>query len=349
MGLRKRKPRPALGVSRQWIMDLLEIYFRGRIRGVLPGQLTPWHHHWETELEWDEERQIWTAHIEPGFCESSAPDPRPHYRTQARHAPAVTRERLGLSVESDELVEVPLTEEPAIDLPAELWRPLGTEGVGTADQPAEAVPQVFRNLGVADPILLRETAGGVEQVIGGDLAERGQARLLRAMDIVLSHERARTAPAFTLERSGSVSVEMDFLPPLEPVRHARIHRRSKYEPRPDFTPLGFLRGTAVDAGVDEIHLATVYLLSERGLPEGSPIDEKWVPFARHFEWWPLQYRERYQKERIEPTRLDFDGAGLGLGTLDDLADRMEDGLNERIAELEAQFNTAKAEGRFFSA
>lgn len=322
---------------------------RHRIRGVHPGEITPWRHHWQATLQWDGERRIWTAQLEPGFCESDAGDPRPHYRMQARHAPVETRQRLELGEDSEELVEVPLTESPAIDLPESIWRALGTEGVGMLDNPPEAVPNFFRRRGVADPILLRQgPTGGLEQMIPGDLEERAKARLLRAVDIFIRHERSRTVPRFTLEPGGVVSLEMDIEPPPQPVRHATIHRVDKWEPVADFDPMAALRDAAGDDGLDEALLCTVYLMSEPGLAPGSPLDERWIPFAKHFQFYSLQYRERNRYEGLDPFRLEFDGLGLGLGTLDDLAGRFLDDQNQQIADMEAVFATTKAEGRFFS-
>lgn len=350
MGLRRKNARPALGISLRWYQDLVGHYLRNRLRAVHPGEITPWRHHWQTTLQWSEDRGMWTAQMEPGFCESDAPDPRPHYTTEARHAPAVTRQRLELPEDSEELVEVPLTEDPAIDLPEHLWRPLGTEGVGTVEHPAEAVPRYFRLRGVADPIQLRESpGGGIQQLVSGDLEERAKARLLRAMDLIIRHRRSRTVSDFILEPTGVVSLEMGIEPPPQPVRHATIHRLEKWEPFVDFGPVEAIRNPKVDEGVDEALLCTVYLMSEPGLPPGSPIDERWMPVVKHREFWPLQYRERYQKGNLEPYRVEFNGLGLGLGTLNQLADRITAERNQQIADMEALFRAAKSEGRFFSA
>lgn len=350
MGLRKKSTRPGLGISLRWFQDLVSYHMRNRIRAVHPGEITPWRHHWHTTLQWSEERGIWTAQMEPGFCESDAPDPRPHYTMEARHAPAVTRQRLELPEDSEELVEVPLTEDPALDLPEALWRPVGTEAVASSEHPAEAVPRYFQLRGVADPIQLRESAtGGIQQVVSGDLEERAKARLLRAMDIIIRHRRARTVSDFILEPGGVVSLEMGIEPPPQPVRHATIHRVEKWEPFPDFGPVQAIRNPLADEGVDEELLCTVYLMSERGLPPGSPIDARWIPVVKHFRFWPLQYRERWQKGNLEPYRVEFNGLGLGLGTLNQLADRIAAERNQQIADLEALFRTARAEGRFFFA
>ena len=349
MGLKRRSTRPGLAVSLRWFQDLVSHWMRHRIKAVHPGEITPWRHHWQAALQWDDERQIWTAQLEPGFCESDAPDPRPHFTMEARHAPAVTRQRLGLGAESDELVEVPLTESPAIDLPEHLWRPLGTEGVGTADNPPEAVPVYFRTRGVADPILLRESpTGGLQQVIEGDQQERAKARLLRAVDIFIRHRRSLTRSTFHLEPGGVVSLEMQIAPPPQPVLHATIHRVDKWRPKAELGPVDALRDAAVDDGVDEELLCTVYLMSEAGLAPGSPLDERWIPFASHAHFFSLQYRERHGQEGLDPFRLEFDGLGLGLGTLDQLADRILSDRTQQIADMEAFFNAAKSQGRFFS-
>ncbi len=349
MGLKRRSTRPGLGISLRWFQDLAAHWIRHRIKAVHPGEITPWRHHWQAALQWDDERKIWTAQLEPGFCESDAPDPRPHYTTEARHAPAATRERLEMGDDSDELVEVPLTESPAIDLPEHLWRPLGTEATGTVETPPEAVPLFFRTRGVADPILLRQTAaGGIQQVINGDQQERAKARLLRAVDIFIRHRRSRTRSTFNLEPGGVVSLELGIAPPPEPVLHATIHRVDKWEPRPDFGPVEALRNPLVDDGVDEELLCTVYLMSEAGLAPGSPLDERWIPFARHEHFFSLQYRERHQQGSLDPFRVEFNGLGLGLGTLNQLADRILLEKNQQIADLEALYQTTKAQGRFFS-
>lgn len=324
----------------------VDFYFRNRIAQVVSDDGEPWRHPWYTRLAWDPFEEHWTARVKPAPCVSDTSDGDPTVSVPARLAPPETAERLGLDERSgDGPVDAFLSEEPDIILRPDLWRAVGTDAV-VADG-SEAVPAYFTERGVLGPQVM--DAGGSQVVvrIRGVLADRASARLLRACDLVLTHERARTAVIAQLANLDLDEIDVDFL------RDASGVRRDPYlqavrEYRDTVVPdsLSLLLGEATDDGRDSIHLATLYLLSPPGTPEGSDPDETWTSHVDHHVHWPLQYVTRFDVVEPDPTRITVPAPQLGQGQLGRIGERFAAAINESFDQLETQLVQVRNEGRF---
>jgi hypothetical protein len=348
MGLKKPRRRLGPEISIRWWDALVSRFFRERIRDITPGDSRPWRHPWNCELTWDAVGKVWRVEIEPGYCLSPSGTVAVLATVPAGDAPEETRERLGLSTTDEDPVEVPLSELPQIPLPAERWRAVGTESVGLPNQPGEAAPAYFRRQGVASPSQLVETGGGLAEAFTGDLTARSQARLLRAVDIVLRHGRRRVFyPASLDGLSGTVSYTATLLPPPFD-GGATVEVQTRYVPAAEQGVLGELTGSALDRGYDETLIATLYLMSPPGTPPGSPLDETWTPAAKHAKFWDLEYVVKYRPPAPISPPITFPVTGLGLGTLEQNVRPIIDALNANQALAEAILAQAGAAGRFYT-
>jgi hypothetical protein len=320
-------------------------YFRNRILSVTVIDALPWRHPWFTELAWSTPAEQWTARINPGYCLSGT-GADPQITVPANLASAETRERLSIEdEESDEPIDASLSELPSIPIAASRWRPIGTDAVVLSGSTAEPVPDRFAKRGVMGHVVL-DTAGqgGVVQRVSGLLSDRRSARLLRACDIVLTHDRVRSSIVTSLSPG---VLDIDFVQVgtiARPGPWIQIER--KYEPAANGSIVDLVIGAAADTGRDILHLATLYLLSPEGQDPGSIPDETWEPSVEHHREWNLQYRAIYEDTIVEPTRLTIAVPQLGLGALGMRAQPILDEINARTAELEAQLRRVENAGTF---
>lgn len=325
---------------------LVDHYFRNRIRQVLAIPATPWRPPWFTQVRWDVETETFLASVKPGACVSASSDGDPVLKVDQVHASTETMRRLDLLPGGDETgLEAYLSEESPLALRPNLFRAIGTDAVGTGDQPAEAVPPFFSARNVVGATVLEETASGLVSRVEGFVAARENARLLRACDIVLSHDRLQTAPA--LVQSGENSA-LEFGLHRDPSYRPDpfLFPTRKWEPAFDFGALDFSLGLVTDDGRDEIHLATVYLLSQPGAEPGTEPDGTWEPWVQHHVSWNLKYLTRYTEQAPDPTRIEVPVPFLGAGALGGLGQQFVDDLNGRISEIEAALTQVRNEGRF---
>lgn len=329
---------------------LVDLYFRNRLASALVLEASPWRHPWFTTVRWDDESEMWLATVKPGACPSATSDGDPVVRVDQRHAPEETVERLKLVPGGDERnLRGYLSEGVPLALKPSLFRTIGTDAIGTTATPAEAVPAFFAKRGVMGARVLRDGGGSAVIQTDGLASARVKARLLRACDLVLTHDRPATqtaaresdlSPGTTaLEFSTGRLTSYDAEPNLVP--------RSKWESPADLASLDLALGTGTDSGRDEIRIATVYLLSQPGTEEGAvPEGRGWSPFVDHHVSWDLQYATKQEALEVEPTRLETPIPILGAGELGRWSAGMTNEINGRIAELEAALARVRNEGRF---
>jgi len=130
-------------------------YFRHRILQVIAAEYTPWRHPWYTAMRWDGDAETWVARIKPGGV--SVGDFG--WRSGRGYAGAVLAES-DSNQDLDERVTAHLSDLPGLAVPVALMRPIGTDAAGVLGLAGESVPGVFRNLGVADAVRVRESGGG---------------------------------------------------------------------------------------------------------------------------------------------------------------------------------------------
>jgi hypothetical protein len=318
-------------------------YFRSRIRSVQVLDPTDWRHPWQTDLTWDYEGERWTAKITPGFCLSGT-GADPQVIVPGTLATEETLMRLEIERATERTVEAYLSEEPRVALPTIKWRSIGTDAVVVSGSAGEPVPQRYIDRGVVSPIELDTTGeNGAVIRLSGLAEDRREARLLRACDLVLTHDRVRSV------------VSPSLAPGVLDVQFSQVNEISRKGPwvevqqkfvRPGEGILDLVLGAAADSGRDELHLATFYLLSPAGAESGSAPDETWEPSVIYHQRWNLQYRATYEDTIVEPTRISIAVPQLGFGALGARAQPIVDEINARTAELEAALRRVENIGRF---
>jgi len=319
-------------------------YFRNRVLSITVIEADPWRHPWWTDLSWSAEAEQWTARVTPGFCISGTGSD-PQVSVPENLAGEETRERLEITDPTSDLVDAYLSELPSIALPSSRWRAIGTDAAAVSGSPIESVPPQFSRRGVMGPAVLDTGGeGGAVLRVEGLLEDRREARLLRACDLVLTHDRVRSVIAPSLV-PGLLDVEFAQANQISrPGPWVEIQR--KYEPASERGIVDLLIGSAADTGRDELHLATLYLLSQPGAEPGSDPDATWEPSVEYHVKWNQQYRATYEDTIVEPTRLTIAVPQLGLGALGIRAQPILDEINQRTAELEAALRRVENVGRF---
>lgn len=338
--MRKRRPN---AISGRWWNAFVEEYFRGRVLSVRGEDAPPWRHPWWTDLRWSHEAEQWVARATPGYC-VSAEGADPQVEIPARFASAETRERLGLSGDETTTCEARLSERPGIPLPTSRWRAIGTDAVETTGSPGEAVPARFAARGVMGATVLDSGGeGGLVTRLSGLATDRAEARLLRACDLVLTHDRQRATAAVDLSAS-AVDVVFSSSAPARRGPWLEVRRKHEIEPPPG--AMDMIVGGSADVGRDSLRLATLYLLSEPGAEPGAEPDATWEPSVVHRQKWNLQYRSRRQEMIVAPTRIAVPVPILGLGALGARAQPIVDEINRRAAEMEEALAARRSEGVF---
>lgn len=345
-----RKKLPIWIYSTSAFNRLVDLYFRNRIVAALALEAAPWRHPWFTTVRWDDEEETWLATVKPGACVSASSDGDPVVRVDQVHAPAETVERLGLEPGEDARNgRGYLSEGAPLALSPALFRSIGTDAIGTESLPAEAVPAFFAERGVMGARVLRDGGGAAVIQTDGLVSARRRARLLRACDLVLTHDRpATTAAARASDLSpGTVALEFSTGRATSYDAEPQLVARAKWENPADLAALDLALGTGTDSGRDEIRLATVYLLGPPGMEEGAlPEGREWAAFVKHHVHWNLQYATRLAAVEVEPTRLETPIPILGAGELGRWGAAMTGEINGRIAEIESAMASVRNQGRF---
>lgn len=328
---------------------MVDYFFRHRVLEVNLLEPTPWRHPWFARVEWDGTEELWRARITPGFCLSPSGEAVPVVDLPEDLAPPATLERLGIeSPSSGNTVSAWLDEDPRFPLPASGFRAIGTDALAVPGGATESVPDFFSDRGVLGPQVL-DTSGEAAVIrINGLVASRANARLLRACDLVLWHDRLQTT--VTPEIKGDeVTFTVTLRRPGDARAGAWLGVERDFKGAQAREAAAVLLGAATDPGRDGLHLATVYLLSPPGTPEGSEPDGTWSPFVKHREFWNVRYVTSSAEIVPEPTRIAVPVPQLGLGQLGAAAAIFTEAINQNLSELEAALRRVENTGVFYMA
>lgn len=358
-----RRRKKIYPLSAEWWNGLVDGLFRDRIVELRENLPRVWRHPWELRGRWNAGKERWEVNVAPGFCVSDSGRPVPVVTMAAGDAPTRWREMqeiLGLEVPEDpeEIVEVPLDEVPWVPLGLEDLRPVGTDGPGgSGDAEPEAVPGYFRDRGVVDGLSVEVGPDGESVVVEveGAVADRNEARLLRAFDVVLRHSRLRTAGAVV----EGFPPEVEFRLEVPPGRRRDpwvelVDKRVEFEPA---SALDLLLGSAVDEGVDDVLLGTGWLLSPPGADAAeaavSGPDGSWEFHFLDggFPWdpltgWNVRYVQRFAEVTVPPQRLGLLTAGLAGGAGVGMESGLVAELESRDAEVARIYSRVEARGEF---
>lgn len=316
-----------------------------------------WVHPWKIVPEWSEQVDQWVFRIRPGFVNGVEPE----ISTPARLASERTLDRIeeetGTRPEKKQSVDALITESPQIPVSS-------TRGIGKGANPEsisvsargqlrvsfEPVPEFFTQFGVMDETM--EFTGdfntGIQEISVPSSGE--PAALLRACDVVLYIDR----PAAKLDiiRGNPLIDSFSALLTIGYGRSSVARERpwlsvtAKYVPIIAEDPANILQGIS-DPEFDAIKIATIFFVSPPGFSPSKPMDETWIPFVRHDQFWNLAHAPQRIPDPtpIEPIRLI---TGLAGGIADPIFSSLlapgNDAFNTALQTLRSR-NLA---GRFWS-
>lgn len=328
---------------------VIDLLLNNRVLGARVSFKGGWRHPWNVIPEYDSKRNVWRANIQPGFVNELPATVQLPFGL----APAETAARLaGGKQKPEDLVDADLTEGPAIPLPS--FRPVGSDDAGSVNESgafsAERVPAYFRALGVgeAQPPLASVGEAGVALAL--DFRETARLRLLRACDLVLHKERAATSTEWTLGSGidgtfAQFSVGTVTRPGTR--KAAYVRAIAKRTPPTLPTNADFLSGTAEDNGVDSLHLATVFLLSQPGAAFGAAPDAEWLPFVQHHVFWNVHHATNVLRPALAKVQLRLP-IGLAGGFGDSFIGTQLAQINDKDSVAAEFIGREKMEGRFWT-
>lgn len=213
--------------------------------------------------------------------------------------------------------------------------------IGTDADPGsvEPVPEYFALRDVVPPPKLKTDGEELEIELRGGTSKK---RLLRACDLVLT--QPRTAISAALDAEGSIDFSF-YTPDPDPF----INLYPKWEEPIDEVPIvQQLIGGFTDRAFEELHLATIYLLSTSGEAAGSDPDGSWTPFVAHKVFWNLGYRNNSLLSLALPDRFPRPITGLAGGVADLLIGNITDELQRHYSLGLSLLNQSKIRGWFWT-
>jgi hypothetical protein len=312
---------------------------RERLRSVTTLSGGTSHHPWHTTLAWNSDLERWEASIKPGFVDNG------RMIDVTVHVPVSSPPGLPVSESS---ADVPLTSFPR--LPITTFRSVGTDSV-SIDGGGEKVPEFFLARGVRAPVsLVTDTESGIKQQVEGLLASQESARLLRACDLVLQHDRVATATEWQItpaETGAQAQFSVIYKTAPGARSGAYIRTQSRYTSISPVDDLTRLQGEWEDQTFDSQHLATVWLLSPAGAPLESGPDETWEPHVEYKLFWNAIYETTTPAPGVVKQNLEVNLAGLGNAagaqiTVNQILSSQNDSFNNALTFL----NANQISGRF---
>jgi len=329
--------------ARQW-NRMIDRIFRNRILGVRTQRLSPFVHPWRVSAAWHEATEAWALSVRPGYINAGETE----VRTRSLYAPARTLERLDVDRGSGDDVLAWLSEGPRVFVEPENWRRLGVDGAEDGD---EAVPEYFLRRGVLNqPGIEVDGESGEVSLDFSELTPEAlrNRRLLRACEVVVRQPRIATMVSVETDPDGAQAVLLDYRQP-EGLASLSVMRRFSGDVPLDLLPVLAGGEAWSDLPYQSVRVATVFLLSRSGVPEGASIDGSWSAHVRHEIFWNLSHAVRVpdppplNTERVHPT-----GGYLAGGIAAGVIEAIQDEINRKNAEVEALLAATRVESRVWS-
>lgn len=276
-------------------------------------------HPWDIIPRWNGKKKYWEIQIAPGYINA-------------------------MEVLAN---DQPLSAEPWIPIENRQLRSIGYGSPGGLD--AEPVPPYFRKLGVREADAVTRSEFGLTTNLDGTLEDRAQARLLRAVDILVEQPRPRVETVIETDAvNGNAQLVASIATPVGAAAAPRIRlRREAVDPEPlPGTIQSLLATGAVDDGLDRLRLATLYFLSPPGAVSGNP-DGSWQAIPANEEFWDLSHDLTRDIGVVPPFRLSL-GVPLAGGLAQSLVNDLLETINAADAAAAAFLSRARIEGRFWS-
>lgn len=248
-----------------------------------------------------------------------------------------------------------ITNHPAPYLSLTGWRdPISSSGVSVDDSgeliygAGEGYPDFFTSLGVTPP-----AAGGKTPDAPFDPLRTCQ---LRGLDIVLTQPRPGSALDITQLNPLIDGFDGQISTTYTTAYYDSTGGRPRLTTTAKFTPLDqqwidspFL-GLPMNSGdpqMDQLLIATVWMVSPPETGSDAQVDQTWQPYVQHFVFWNLAHATRFipPPAPLPPIRIV---TGLGLGLLDFLANAFIAPLNDAMNEANAFLNASDMRGQFWN-
>jgi hypothetical protein len=209
------------------------------------------------------------------------------------------------------------------------------------------LPEEIVNRGVVSAVTLRETESGLVQQTAGLARERALAALARACEIYVEHGREVVSLGAIAAGGAEIDFAVTFRPasPDTPRIGLRRDGPADDEPLARWLPSGL--AVVADEGIDRTRIATLWLTSPRGEPQGSDPDARWRPYAEQRLSRNLAYEVTGPDVRaVEPLRLTVPGRDLAGGVAAGLINSIAGDLQSRADELDARLAGTRTSGVF---
>jgi len=305
-----------------------------------------WQHPWSIETRWkpfkadNMDEGEWLARIVPGFVNGLDPE----IDTLAKHCgertiARLTEENGGEKPKDDASAIARIAELPFFPISNMRQIGYGADPTsveismnGTTTQTFEAVPQFFKALGVVNNL--------------DDLPKGDKPRTLMACDVVLTVDRLR-AIAEVMQGDGF----METFTALISVKYGRTsppRERPKITVQSKFTPyisqqLTGANQEATDPEIDELKIATIYLLSQQ---EETP-KWKWQPYIEQAVFWNLNHAPAKIPDAANFLPLTLTTC-LAAGIANSLFATMLVNINDQMSEAIAMSRVNDMSGRFWT-
>lgn len=337
--------------AKQW-NEMIDKLIRHQFLGSYFGPANDWRHPWQLLPWWDPKQAQWRLAVHSGFVnglEAIIP-------MDGEKAPSEALERLLLAgkkkPKKGENVDVWLSEGATMELSN--WRAIGMDATpsgasvddkGQVRMSFEAVPPYFAALGVGKAPTIKEDATGLVATEADS-----NARLLRAVEVVLRKDRKATRSNFTAGIGvDGQNLQFDVTSYSSPTARKRPYLRqvSNYKPSIPADPLQRLMGVWQADPWDDLHLGTIYMVSPIKAPLGSDPDASWMPYVSHLVFWNLLHATNQPTETAEAQNLTLQ-TGLAGGIGDNLNNYLLAQINDANSAVSQYLGSTEIEGRFWS-
>jgi len=290
-----------------------------------------WQHPWQCTAFWDADRKQWRSRIRPGFLDGQDP---------------VIPDGADPKRKAESEPDLPDTDAPILEPGASVNLPLA---------PWSLRPnRYFERLGVRDPMEGFRAGGGMGVQIVDESwrdALRPEPRQLYRCDIVLSKARPGMSGEVTLLPTASGNAAI-FTPSYQTTRLDQVGPRGRITATPLFAPTPpptlseRLAGDFNEAQEDQLHLATIWLLSPPGDLVSKP-GQQWEPHYQHHVFWNLAHTAPLPVIPRIPPPITL-GTGLLGGLADSIFNQMLAPGNDAAANISTALNAVSPAGKFHS-
>ena len=280
-----------------------------------------WKHPWKVSVHWDEEKKLWMAAIRPGLINAQ----EAVMELPAKEAPWQTRDRFKRQKKKLEgSVECWLSERPRMAISS--WRMLGMDAALTGSASSASGQTTLNYEQVPDYFLVRGVGKAPKQVfnldafkteISGSVEAEDSKRLLRACELILVIDKPATRAVWSTGNGiDGMFAQFDLVEYFAPGgrKRPRVVQRPKWQNVAQLEMFDYLSGGAEELPYDELHIATIWMMSSPHAAFGSDPDGSWVPVVQQRLFWPEHHCVQRLDEAAAPLKLSLQtGLAGGVG------------------------------------